>query len=51
VHKVPGHSDLLCNLKQDRQQIEKDVKSVCIETVTGWNKLSHDDITVRLKNS
>ena len=50
VHKVPGHSTLLCNLKQDRQQIEKEVKRICRESVPGWDKIRHvEDITVRLK--
>ena len=51
VHKVPGHSTLLCNLKKDRKDTEVDVKRICIDAVTGWKRLTPDDITVRRRGA
>ncbi len=47
VHKVPGHKNLLCSLKQDRSEIERQTKQICIDTVSGWINVSQDEITVR----
>ena len=51
VHKVPGHKNLLCSLKQDRSEIERQTKQICIDTVSGWDKLSPNDITVGTRNN
>ena len=46
VHKVPAHKNLICSLKKDRAELERDAKKVCIETVPRWEELKDSDIEV-----